>query len=180
MNYESPFSNRYGSPEMRGVWSEVAKRRAWRRVWAAVAQAQAAAGLVSPEAVDDLRAPLQDIDLSRAAEIEAVVGHDLQSELQTYAEQCPLGGPILHWGMTSADVQDNAAIVRQRAALGLLLRRLREVLLRLAERIDSAADMVVLGYTHLQPAEPTTLGYRLSGYAQDLLPFHHHRARPRP
>ncbi|OGO13083.1 MAG: adenylosuccinate lyase [Chloroflexi bacterium RBG_13_68_17] len=180
MNYESPFSNRYGSPEMRGVWSEVAKRRAWRRVWAAVAQAQAAAGLVSPEAVDDLRAHLQDIDLSRAAEIEAVVGHDLQSELQTYAEQCPLGGPILHWGMTSADVQDNADIVRQRAALGLLLRRLREVLLRLAERIDSAADMVVLGYTHLQPAEPTTLGYRLSGYAQDLLACHDHLARLRP
>ncbi len=179
MNYQSPFTNRYGSPEMRGLWSEVAKRRAWRRVWAAVAQAQAAAGLVSPEAVDDLRAHLQDIDLARAAEIEAVVGHDLQAELEVYAEQCPLGGPILHWGMTSADVQDNADVVRQRAALGLLLRRLREVLLHFAARIESSADTVVLGYTHLQPAEPTTFGYRLSGYAQDLLACHDQLARIR-
>jgi len=179
MNYESPFTTRYGSPEMRGVWSEVAKRRAWRRVWVAVAQAQAAAGLVSAEAVDDLRAHQLDIDLQRAAEIEAEVSHDLQAELRVYAEQCPLGGPILHWGMTSADVQDNADIVRQRAALGLLLRRLREVLLPLADQIESTADTVVLGYTHLQPAEPTTLGYRLSTYAQDLLGCYDRLARTR-
>jgi adenylosuccinate lyase len=169
MSYQSPFSNRYGSEEMRGLWSEEAKRRAWRRVWVAAAEALAAAGLVSPEQVDEIHAQGDKIDLARAAAIEAEIGHDLMAELKTFAEQCPKGGAVLHWGMTSADVEDNADIVRQRAALAILLRRLRELLLLFATRIEEVADLTVMGYTHLQPAEPTTLGYRLSGYAQDLL-----------
>ncbi len=169
MSYQSPFSQRYGSDEMRTVWSETARRRAWRRIWVAVAEAQAAAGLVTPEQIDDLKSHAESIDLERAAKIEAEVGHDLVAELRAFAEQCPVGGGILHWGLTSADVQDNAEIARQRAGLTLLLRRLRDLLLHLAVRIDATADFVVMGFTHLQPAEPTTLGYRLSAYAQDLL-----------
>jgi adenylosuccinate lyase len=169
MTYASPFSSRYGSEEMRAVWSETAKRRAWRRVWTAVAEAQAAAGLVTPEAVDDIRAHAGEIDLKRAAEIESETGHDLMAELRAFAEQCPIGGPVLHWGLTSADVTDNADMVRIKASLALLLRRLRRVLLILADRIEATADLPVMGYTHLQPAEPTTFGHRLSAYAQDLL-----------
>lgn len=169
MNYHSPFSVRYGSKEMRAIWSDEAKRRAWRRVWIAVAEAQTAAGLVTAAQLDDLREHAQTINLRRAAEIESEVGHDLMAELKAFAEQCPSGGPILHWGMTSADVEDNIDVVRQREALTLLLERLRRLLLPLASRIQTTADLPVLGYTHLQPAEPTTLGYRLSGYAQDLL-----------
>ena len=169
MSYQSPFTSRYGSPEMRALWSEESKRRAWRRVWAAVAEAQAAAGLVSPQQVDDIRSNASHIDIPRAFEIEAEIGHDLMAELQTFAEQCPLGGGVLHWGLTSADVEDNADVVRQKAALALVLAQLRDLLLAFAAQMDATADLPVMGYTHLQPAEPTTFGYRLAMYAQDLL-----------
>ncbi|MBN2555880.1 MAG: adenylosuccinate lyase [Anaerolineales bacterium] len=169
MSYQSPYSARYGSDEMRRIWSEQGKRRLWRRAWLAVAEAQAAAGLVTPEQIDDIRDHVEEIDLARASELEAEVGHDLMAELRCFAEQCPVGGGVLHWGLTSADIQDNADIVRQKAALSLLLTRLRSLLLILAERIDQNAELPVMGYTHLQPAEPTTLGYRFSTYAQDLL-----------
>ncbi len=169
MTYQSPFSTRYGSPEMRAIWSEVAKRRTWRSVWFAVAEAQANADLVSPEQIKEIRAKVDAIDLARACEIEAEIGHDLMAELRTFAEQCPSGGAILHWGLTSADVQDNADVMRQKAALALVLDNLRTLLLAFAERIEETHDLPIMGFTHLQPAEPTTLGYRLSVYAQDLL-----------
>ena len=169
MTYQSPFTNRYGSDSMRALWSEIAKRRAWRRVWVTVAEAQAAADLISAEQIDEIKANALDIDLTRATEIESEIGHDLMAELKTFAEQCPLGGGVLHWGLTSADVQDNADIVRQKAALAILLGPLRDLLLQFADRIEATADLVIMGYTHLQPAEPTTFGYRLGGYAQDLL-----------
>ncbi len=167
--YQSPFSTRYGSDEMRTVWSEAARRRTWRRIWLAVAEVQASAGLITPAQIEDVRAHLDTIDLERAAVLEKEIGHDVMAELRAFAEQCPVGGGMLHWGLTSADVQDNADVARQRAALGLLLGRLRGVLLAFAQRIDATADVAVLGYTHLQPAEPTTLGYRLAITAQDLL-----------
>lgn len=168
MTYQSPYSIRYASPEMRAIWSEISKRRVWRRVWVAVAEAQAAAGLVSPEQLDDVRSNADNIDIARALEIEAEIGHDLMAELKTFAEQSPKGGAILHWGLTSADVQDNADVVRQKAALAILIETLRGVLLQFADLIDRTAETEVMGFTHLQPAEPTTLGYRLSGYAQDI------------
>ena len=167
--YQSPFSTRYGSDEMRAVWSEAARRRTWRRIWLAVAEVQASAGLITPAQIEDLRAHLDTIDLARAAMLETEIGHDVMAELRAFAEQCPAGGAVLHWGLTSADVLDNADVARQRAALALLLGRLRGVLLAFADRIDATADLAVLGYTHLQPAEPTTLGYRLAVVAQDLL-----------
>jgi len=167
--YQSPFSTRYGSNEMRAVWSEAARRRTWRRIWLAVAEVQASAGLITPAQIEDLRAHLDTVDVERAAVLEAEIGHDVMAELRAFAEQCPVGGGVLHWGLTSADLQDNADVARQRAALGLLLGRLRGVLLAFAQRIDATADLAVLGYTHLQPAEPTTLGYRLAITAQDLL-----------
>ena len=169
VSYQSPFSNRYGSDEMRALWSEVTKRRIWRKIWIAVAEVQAAAGLVTAEQIDAIKEHALDIDLARAAEIEAEVHHDLVAELRTFAEQCPLGGGILHWGMTSADVEDNADVVRQKASLALLLKQLKSLLLEFAGRIEQTADLPVLAYTHLQPAIPTTLGYRMSVYAQDLL-----------
>jgi len=168
MTYQSPFSNRYGSKEMRALWSERAKRLTWRRVWVAVAEAQFKADLVSAEQIKDLKQHANQIDLQRAQEIEAEIRHDLMAELKTFAEQCPIGGAILHWGMTSADVQDNADILRQKAALTLLLKTMQQVLIAFAQRIQETADVPVMGYTHLQPAEPTSLGYRLSQYAQDI------------
>jgi len=154
---------------MRAIWSEVHKRRLWRRVWVALAGAQHQAGLVTTEQLANLRAHQEDVDLDRAAEIEAEIHHDLMAELCCFAEQCPIGGPVLHLGATSADIQDNSDVLRIRESLDLLLERLQVCLLDLADRIETHADQVCMGFTHLQPAEPTTVGYRLAVYGQDLL-----------
>lgn len=167
--YLSPFTWRYGSPAMRALWSETHKRRLWRRIWVALAEAEQAAGLVTAEQVADLRARQDDINLARAQEIEAEIQHDLMAEVRAYAEQCPIGGGVIHLGATSMDVEDNADALRLRDALDLLLGRLREVLLAFAAQIERRADAPTMAFTHLQPAEPTTAGYRLAQYAQDLL-----------
>lgn len=165
----SPFTWRYGSKEMRQLWAEAARRRLWRRIWVALAEAQQNAGLVTLEQIADLRAHQDTIDLERSLEIEAEIHHDLMAEVKTYAEQCPVGGGIIHLGATSMDIEDNAEILRQRAGLDLLIDRLQGVLLRLTVLIEQEADQVCMAFTHLQPAEPTTVGYRLAGYGQDLL-----------
>jgi adenylosuccinate lyase len=167
--YVSPLSWRYGSDEMHTIWSEVHKRRLFRRVWVALAAAQQRAGLVTAEQVADLRAHQDDVDIARAVEIDAQIGHDLMAEIRTYAEQCPVGGAIIHLGATSYDVVDNAEALRIRDALDLLIARLRFLLAGLAEMIDAHAGLVCMGFTHIQPAEPITVGYRLATYGQDLL-----------
>jgi adenylosuccinate lyase len=166
--YRSVFAWRYGTPAMRRIWSEENKRKLWRRVWLALAQAQQEAGLVSNEQVEDLREHVDDVDMDRAAEIEAQIHHDLMAELRTFAEQCPVGGPIIHLGATSSDVQENADALRIREALGLVIELLSKVLGALAGQVERWADTACMGFTHIQPAEPTTLGYRLAFYAQDL------------
>ncbi len=165
----SSFTWRYGSDEMRRLWSEVHKRRLWRRIWVALATVQAEAGLVSPEQVADLAAHQDEVDWERAQEIEAELRHDLMAEVRAFAEQCPVGGGIIHLGATSMDVEDNADALRLRDSLRLVRQRLVAVLQALSERIEQEADTVMMAYTHLQPAEPTTLGYRLAQYAQDFL-----------
>ena len=167
--YQSPFSWRYGSPEMRSVWSEIHKRQLWRQAWVALARVQQAYGLVGPEQVVELEAHAGQVDLPRALEIEAEIHHDLMAELKTFAEQCPTAGGILHMGATSMDIEDNADALRLGEALDLVLQRLGSLLSVLAEQIDQTADLPVMAFTHLQPAEPTTLGYRLASYTQDLL-----------
>jgi adenylosuccinate lyase len=165
----SPFTWRYGSDAMRRVWSEEHKRQLWRRIWVVLAEAQQAAGLVTAEQVADLRAHQQEIDLARAHEIEAEIHHDLMAEIRCFAGQCPIGGKIIHLGATSMDVEDNADALRLREGLELLLAVMRRLLLVVADRVERHAGLVCMGFTHLQPAEPTTVGYRLASYAQDLL-----------
>lgn len=167
-HYLSPFSWRYGSEAMRRIWSEVEKRRQWRMIWVALAQAQADFGLVSPEQVADLNAHAGDVNIERALEIEAEIHHDLMAELRTFAEQCPLGRGIIHLGATSMDIEDNADALRIRAALDLIIAQLEELLGVFAEKMLAYADLPIIAFTHLQPAEPSTLGYRLAFYAQDL------------
>ncbi|HDQ72967.1 MAG TPA: adenylosuccinate lyase [Chloroflexi bacterium] len=177
--YLSPLTWRYGSDEMRAVWSEVHKRRIHRRIWVALAAAQHQAGLVTAEQLADLRAHQDDIDVARANEIDAQIHHDLMAEIRTFAEQCPVGGGVIHLGATSADVLDNTDVLRIRESLDLLLARLRPILARLAELIEARADQVCMGFTHIQPAEPITVGYRLATYGQDLLEDYHELTRLR-
>lgn len=140
-----------------------------RSVWLALAAAQHRAGLVSAEQLADLREHAGDIDIERAAELEADVHHDVMAEIRTFAEQCAEGGGIIHLGATSADITDNADVLRQREAARLIVRRLRTLLNSFAALIIDTADKPAMAYTHIQPAEPTTIGYRLALYAQDLL-----------
>jgi adenylosuccinate lyase len=166
--YISPFTWRYGSEEMRQLWSEAHKRRLWRRLWVTLAEVQAEFGLVTPQQVADLRAHMDQVDLRRALEIEAETRHDKMAEIKTFAEQAPLGGAILHLGATSTDIEDNADVLRMRQSLDLILVRLRELLMELVKKVETRAATPLMAFTHLQPAEPSTLGYRLAGYAQDL------------
>lgn len=165
----SPFTWRYGSEEMRRIWSDGYKRQLWRRIWVVLAEAQQAAGLVTAEQIADLRNHQDDIDLDRAHAIEAEIHHDLMAEVRAYAEQCPVGGGIIHLGATSMDVEDNADALRLRESLDIVAKKLGDLLGVLAGLIEREADHVCMAFTHLQPAEPTTVGYRLAGYAQDLM-----------
>ena len=166
--YLSPYSWRYGSKEMRHIWSEVYKRRMWRMIWVTLAAVQSEFGLVSVEQVADLREHVADVDLPRAFALEKQIHHDLMAELKTFAESAPLGGGALHLGATSADIEDNADVLRIRQAFELIIEKLRGLLLVFVDAVNKWAELPLIGFTHLQPAEPTTLGYRLAFYTQDL------------
>lgn len=165
----SPFTWRYGSARMRELWSEQHKRRLMRQVWVALAAAQQRAGLVTEEQVDELRRHADDVDVARSEALERETRHDVMAELRAFAEQCPMAGGIIHWGATSADITDNVDALRVRAATELLIGRLETLLGLLADHVEAYAAMPVMAFTHIQPAEPTTLGYRFAVYAQDLL-----------
>ncbi|MBV8491231.1 MAG: adenylosuccinate lyase [Candidatus Eremiobacteraeota bacterium] len=167
--YASPFSWRYGRAELRSLFSEETRRRLWREVWIALAEAQAAEGLVEEAELADLRAHAGRIDIERALEIEREIHHDLMAEIRVFASQATLGGGKLHLGATSMDVEDTVETYRLRRALSLVGENLGELLQSLAAKVRSYSDLVCMAFTHLQPAEPTTLGYRLAVYAQDLL-----------
>jgi adenylosuccinate lyase len=168
-NYQSPFSWRYASDDMRRIWSEVNKRTLWRRIWVELARAQSEFGLVTHAQISELEAHAGEIDVEAALKIEAEIHHDLMAELKTFAAQCPNAGGIIHLGATSMDVEDNTDALRIRQSLDMIIASLGKVLLALADRIDETAALPVMAFTHIQPAEPSTLGYRLSMYAQDLL-----------
>ncbi len=165
----SPFGWRYGTQAMRSLWSEEHKRRTWRRIWVALAEAQSAYGLVTPEQVADLRAHETNVDVKAALEAERSLRHDLMAEISVFAEQCAVGGGIIHLGATSMDIEDNADALRLREALDLIMASLRGLLDTLAGQIEKWADHPTMAFTHIQPAEPTTVGYRLALYGQDLL-----------
>ncbi len=154
---------------MRALFSEQTKRRMWRRLWLALAQSQAAAGLVSDEELADLRRHVDEIDISAADEIEREIGHDLMAELRVFASQAKAGGGKLHLGATSMDVEDNVEIARMKVALSMLVDGVAKILQAFADKIERYADRPCMAYTHLQAAEPTTLGLRFALWAQDLL-----------
>ena len=168
-HYLSPFSWRYGSETMRELWSEAHKLRTWRRLWVALAQVEHEIGMVTAAQLEALREHQDDIAIQRTHEIEAEIHHDVMAEIKCFGEQAPAGAGIIHLGATSSDVKDNGLVMVQLEALDVLKGKMLELLHALAEQIELWADLPVVGFTHLQPAEPTTLGYRLAVYAQDLM-----------
>ena len=164
----SPLTWRYGSSEMKALWSEEHKRLLLRKVWIALATAQNKAGLVSDAQLADLQAHAEDINIERALEIEAEIHHDLMAEIKTYAEQCRVGGGIIHLGATSMDVLDNADALRLKQSVELILKKTKGLRASLAEKVRKYKDVPCMAFTHIQSAEVTTVGYRLALVVQDL------------
>ena len=164
----SPLTWRYGSSEMKETWSERNKRLLLRRVWIALAAAQNKAGIVSDAQLEDLKAHARDIDIERALEIEGTIHHDLMAEIKTYAEQCKVGGGVIHLGATSMDVLDNADALRLKQALAIVLEKAKALRASLAEKVRRYKDVPCMAFTHIQSAEVTTVGYRLALVVQDL------------
>ena len=170
-SYLSPFTWRYGSREMRSLFSEVEKRARWRKVWLALAEGEHEFGLVSRAELEDIRAKSskENVDLEAAQRLEKAIRHDLMAELRTFADQASVGGGKLHLGATSMDIEDNADVLLYDRAIGLVLGRLGVCLAEARKKVMGYKGTVCMAWTHLQPAEPTTLGYRFASYAQDLV-----------
>lgn len=168
-NYQSPYSWRYGGDDTRRIWSEIHKRELWRMLWVALAEAQLHFGIVKSAQVDDLKKHMLQIDISRSIEYEKHLKHDLMSEIRVFAEQSQVGGGVIHLGATSVDIKDNAIALQCKESLRIILDKLGDLLLIFADQIDRYADLPLIAYTHIQPAEPSTLGYRFAQYAQDML-----------
>jgi adenylosuccinate lyase len=169
-DFLSPFTWRYGSKEMRELFSEKSRRATWRQVWLALASAEARQGLLSEEELADIKAfaGRDKVDVAKSHELEKSIRHDLMAELRVFAAQSRRGGGKLHLGATSMDIEDNADMMIYTKATELLLTRLATCLAVLRGRIMKHRKTVCMAWTHLQPAEPTTLGYRFASYAQDL------------
>ena len=168
--WDNPLASRYASAEMTRIWSDNHRYRLWRETWLALAEAEAELGLpISPAQLAEMRARLEPIDFAKAAEYEQQMRHDVFAHLHTFGDACPLARPILHLGATSAYVTDNTDLILVRESLDLIAARLAVVIERLAERALETRGLVCLGRTHLQPAQPTTIGKRICLWIHDLL-----------
>ena len=159
--YQSVFTYRYGSPEMRKIWS---RQNFWlnvRDVWIAVAEAQQKAGIVTPEQVKDLKEHRNDLSVERIDQLEKEKGHDVAAAIAEYSEVAPIGGEILHNGMTSEDALSNAEIKQIHDSFDILRPKLVGTLEAFGAQIDKNKGLICVGWTHLQAAEPTTMGYRI-------------------
>lgn len=166
--YQSTFSWRYASPAMRQLFGEERKYLIWRQIWVALAEAEHKLGLVSKSELDDLKKQEKNLDIDRILTLENETRHDVVAALKEFAEKAKVGGGKLHLGATSMDITDNAEMLRIKQAFQILQPRLEQLLLQFANKADQFKAVPCLGFTHLQPAEPTTIGYRLAVYSQDL------------
>lgn len=169
-NYQSPLSTRYGSKAMKKIWSDFNKYSSWRKVWFALAQAQHDMGLpISQEQLEQLKANITTIDLESAAAFEAKFHHDVMAQLHAYGQAALAAQGVLHMGATSAFVSDNAEILQQHQAMLLILDKLKQVLMAFSNQVLFYADTAVVGFTHYQVAQPTTLGKRWAMTLQDFM-----------
>ncbi|MCK9462575.1 MAG: adenylosuccinate lyase [Proteobacteria bacterium] len=170
--YREPLVSRYTSRAMQELFSEDTKFRTWRRCWIALAEAQRELGLtgiVSEEALAEMRAHADDIDYELAEKLERELRHDVMAHVKAYGALCPAAAGIIHLGATSQFVVCNTDLILHKRALGLIRDDLVRAIDRLAATAERYADLPVLGATHFQPAQPTTLGKRLCLGIQDLL-----------
>ena len=168
--YVSPLSERYASKEMQYIFSPDMKFRTWRRLWIALAETEKELGLnITQEQIDELKAHKDDINYDVAKERERQVRHDVMSHVYAYGVQCPKAKGIIHLGATSCYVGDNTDIIVMAEALKLVQKKLVNVIEELSKFADKYKEQPTLAFTHLQPAQPTTVGKRATLWTQEFL-----------
>jgi adenylosuccinate lyase len=169
-NWSSPLSERYASSEMLELWSARTRYGLWRRLWLALAEAQRELGVGIPaEAIDHMRAQIDSIDFEAVAAYEKRFRHDVMAHVHAFGDAAPAAKAFIHLGATSAYVTDNTDLILMRRGLDLIEVRLCSILAALAEFARKWKDEPTLGYTHLQPAQLTTVGKRATLWMQDLV-----------
>ena len=169
-SYVSPFSTRYASKEMQYVFSANMKFTTWRRLWLSLAKAEKALGLdITDAQLNEMAAHLDDVDYAVAEAREKEVRHDVMAHVYTFGKACPTAAPIIHLGATSCYVGDNADIIGLREAMKIVEKKLCSVIANLSEFALKYKDMPCLAYTHLQPAQATTVGKRATLWINELL-----------
>lgn len=169
-HYETPFSSRYASREMQFLFSPDNKFRTWRRLWIALAEAEQELGLpITDEQLAELRANVDNINYEEAQAREKVVRHDVMSHVYAYGLQCPTAKGIIHLGATSCYVGDNTDLIILYDAMRLIRKKLLNVIDVLSRFAYEYRRTPTLGFTHFQPAQPTTVGKRATLWIQDLL-----------
>lgn len=168
--YESPLASRNAGPEMLRLFSPQYKFSLWRKLWLELARAQRELGLdrITPLALEQMQAKLDDIDFARAADWEKRLRHDVMAHVHTFEEAAPAAKGIIHLGATSQFVVDNADLIIMRQGMKLLAERLANAIDALSGFASRWKDLPTLGYTHFQPAQLTTVGKRAALWAQDL------------
>ncbi len=169
-HYDNPLLTRYASAEMSRIWSPRRKFTTWRRMWVALAEAQAELGLpITAEQIAQMRQHVDDIDFAAAERYERRLRHDVMAHVHAYGDVCPAARPIIHLGATSCYVTDNTDLLLIRDSLELVCRRLAAVIDSLGRFASRYRDLPCLAFTHFQPAQPTTVGKRACLWAYDFV-----------
>jgi len=169
-HYDNPLTGRYASREMSALWSPQRKFSTWRRLWVMLAEAEAELGLpVTQAQIDELKAHVDDIDFAAAEQHERKLRHDVMAHVHAYGDVAPNARAIIHMGATSCYVTDNTDLILMREGLQLVAQRLAATIDHLATFAQQYRDLPCLGYTHLQPAQPTTVGKRACLWVYDLV-----------
>ena len=168
--YENPLISRYASGEMSHIWSPQRKFETWRQMWIALAEAEAELGLdISEAQIQQMRDHIHDIDYDVAAKYERKLRHDVMAHVHAYGDRCPEARPVIHLGATSCFVTDNTDLILIREALSLVRDRIVSVIDALGQFARHHRDLPCLAFTHMQPAQPTTMGKRATLWIQDLV-----------
>lgn len=168
--YQNPLIARYCSDEMSELFGAQRKFSTWRRLWLALAESQQQLGVaISDQQLDEMRANLDNIDFELAARYEKERRHDVMAHVLTFGDACPTAKEIIHFGATSCYVTDNCDLILLREATQRVASQLAVVIHQLAQFASQHAHLATLGMTHLQPAQPTTVGKRATLWAYDLL-----------
>ncbi|MDF2685839.1 MAG: hypothetical protein K0S55_1020, partial [Clostridia bacterium] len=168
--YESPFNTRYASKEMQYIFSNDNKFRTWRRLWISLAKAEKKLGLdITEEQITELEKYKDDINYDVAEKFEKELRHDVMAHIRAYGDQAKKAKPIIHLGATSCYVGDNTDVIIMKQGLLLLKNKLVSVIYLLSKFAEKYKDLPCLAYTHLQPAQLTTVGKRATLWINELM-----------